>query len=224
MTDQSLVQEQSARHVAVCLAMCLLSFMGPLASVDAQTCIATTPIGTGDDFGTAVSIQPDGRIVVGGYFFRPAPEREDMAALRYNADLRLDATFDSDGIATMDIWGDDHARDVVIQPDGKIVLGGVSNHGGEMGCCDQYSVTRFNSNGTFDAGFGAANGHVTTSIGGSWDLGYAMAVQPDGQIVVAGVVDDGSGNWDVGLIRYNAADGTLDPTFNPGGVYGIAPP
>ena len=93
-----------------------------------------------------------------------------------------------------------------------------------MGCCDQYSVTRFNSNGTFDAGFGAANGHVTTSIGGSWDLGYAMAVQPDGQIVVAGVVDDGSGNWDVGLIRYNAADGTLDPTFNPGGVYGIAPP
>lgn len=96
----------------------------PLA---AQSCLQTTPIGTGDDQGTAVSLLPDGRIVVGAYFVRPGPQFEDIAALRYNADLRLDTSVDTDGIATMDIWGNDESQEMLIQPDGKIVIGGIAN-------------------------------------------------------------------------------------------------
>ena len=192
-----------------------------------QSCVVTTAIGQGDDWGQKVALQSDGRIVVSGYFDRPAPERKDMAAVRYTSNLRLDTSFGGDGITTMDIWGDDEAEGIAVQSNGKIVLAGRSNSGGAMGCCDEVGTTRFDTDGSPDtAGYGSPFGHVSTNLGTSWDLGRAVAIQADGKIVVAGYIDDDSvvpfHYWDIGLVRYNV-DGTLDTSFNPGGAYGLPP-
>jgi uncharacterized delta-60 repeat protein len=180
--------------------------------------IVTTPIGTGDDVGYSIKVQDDGKIVVGGYFTNTTDR--DFFAIRYHADLGLDTSFDTDGIATHAIWKHDEAESVLIQPDGKILLGGRSNVNGST-CCDQFTVARLNTDGSADTGFDS-NGHATTSIGSSWDLGRTAGLQSDGKIVLGGYVDDGAGNWNFALLRYNA-DGSLDPSFNPGGTYGMSP-
>ncbi|MGD9412210.1 MAG: hypothetical protein PVJ54_10140, partial [Desulfobacterales bacterium] len=196
-------------------------FAGPLA---AQHGIVITPIGTGDDVGYSIKVQDDGKIVVGGYYYAAAyPTLRDFVALRYHADLTLDDSFDADGIAPHGIWGNDDAESLIIQPDGKILLGGTSNKGGDMGSPDQFTVARLNTDGSADTGFGpSSNGHITVSIGSSWDLGRALALRSDGRTVLGGYVDDGAGNWNFALLGVKA-DGTLDPAFNPGGTYGMSP-
>src|SRR5206468_12355332 len=67
--------------------------------------------------------------------------------------------------------------------------------------------------GDLDPTFGIG-GKVTTGIGTD-DYGYAVAIQADGKLVVAGETNNGI-NYDVALVRYNA-NGTLDPTFGTGG-------
>jgi uncharacterized delta-60 repeat protein len=193
-------------------------FAGPLA---AQHGIVTTPIGTGDDVGYSIKVQDDGKIVAGGYY--ETATYRDFVALRYHADLTLDESFDTDGIAPHNIWGNDNAESLIIQPDGKILLGGTSNQGGDMGCCDQYTVARLNTDGSADTGFGpSSSGHITVSIDSSWDLGRALALRSDGRMVLGGYIDDGAWNWNFALLGVKA-DGTLDPAFNPGGTYGMSP-
>ncbi|MBC7912185.1 MAG: hypothetical protein H7Y30_16890, partial [Pyrinomonadaceae bacterium] len=69
--------------------------------------------------------------------------------------------------------------------------------------------------GNLDRTFGT-NGKAVTPIGPGADRGYAMALQPDGKIVVAGASTDANGSFDTALTRYNT-DGTLDQTFGTGG-------
>jgi uncharacterized delta-60 repeat protein len=194
--------------------------VGPLV---AQPGIATTPIGTGDDFGYSIKVQADGKIVVGGYY--DTASYRDFFALRYNADLTLDNSFDTDGIAPHDIWGNDHAESLIIQPDGKILLGGVTNVGSDMGCCDEFAVARLNPDGSTDLPFGDETpdaGHITIDIDSAWDWGRTLALRSDGRILLGGHVDPGDWNLNIALLGLNA-DGTLDPTFNPGGTYGMSP-
>jgi uncharacterized delta-60 repeat protein len=190
-------------------------FVGPL---EAQHGIVTTPIGAGDDVGYSIKVQDDGKIVVGGTFTNTLDQ--DFFAIRYHADLSLDTSFDTDGIAPHAIWKNDQAESLIIQPDGKILLGGRSNVNGST-CCDQFTVARLNTDGSPDNGFDS-NGHTTKSIGSSWDLGRTLGLRSDGRIVLGGYVDDGAWNWNFALLGLKA-DGTLDPTFNPGGTYGMSP-
>src|SRR5262249_47216187 len=71
------------------------------------------------------------------------------------------------------------------------------------------------SPGDLDPAFGAG-GRVLTQFGTSQDEGRAIAVQPDGKIVVAGFMDPGFGLYDFAIARYNP-DGTLDTSFGGGG-------
>jgi uncharacterized delta-60 repeat protein len=76
------------------------------------------------DHASALTLQPDGKILVGG---SSGLAGEDFVVARYNADGSLDADFGMEGIATTDLGGgpsDDEARNLVIQPDGKILLVG----------------------------------------------------------------------------------------------------
>lgn len=74
----------------------------------------TTPIGTGDDFGYAVAIQADGKIIVVG------SSSNDFAVVRYNTDGSLDTSFSGDGKQTTSLGsGSDTAQSVEIQADGK---------------------------------------------------------------------------------------------------------
>jgi uncharacterized delta-60 repeat protein len=84
--------------------------------------------GFGDDQGTALAIQSDGKIVVDGYSANGVDD--DVIVLRYDTDGTLDATFDGDGVAFYDGGsGNDDGRAMAIQSDGKILIAGGTDNG-----------------------------------------------------------------------------------------------
>ena len=92
--------------------------------------------------------------------------------------------------------GHDHGRAIALQPDGKIVVAGYCWNGSNYDFC----LARYQANGALDTSFGS-NGTIISPIGSHGDEAYAIALQPDGKIVVAGACDNGS-NSDFCLARY----------------------
>jgi len=165
----------------------------------------TTDIAGGDDVALAVALQPDGKIVAAGSASTGATE--DFALARYNPDGTLDTTFSTDGKVTTDFaGGNDVARDVALQPDGKIVAAGASG--------SDFALARYNPDGTLDTTF-STDGKVTTDFAGGHDEANAMALQPNGKIVAAGFADTRE-TFDFALARYKRR-GTLDPSFSKDG-------
>jgi uncharacterized delta-60 repeat protein len=177
----------------------------------------TTDFDGQNDEARALALQPDGKILVAGdAYVGPGPSSEiDFALARYNSDGTLDTTFGGGtGKVTTDFSALDHAHDLVIQPDGRIVIVGQASPGGIV-----FAVARYQPDGTLDATFGAGTGKVTTDVtGGGFDVAYAVALQSDGKILAAGDVQaPGPGtSEELAVVRYNA-DGTLDAGFGSGG-------
>ena len=129
----------------------------------------------GDGIARAVLVQPDRQIVVAGN----ASGSAMMTVTRLNPNGSLDATFDGDGTATIDFGATaDLAGGAVRQPDGKIVVAGSTQAGGDV------AVGRLNANGSPDTTFGS--GGKATVVFGAATFGFAVALQPNGRIVVAG--------------------------------------
>jgi uncharacterized delta-60 repeat protein len=161
----------------------------------------TTEFG-GNDSAAGVALQPDGKIMVVG---RGGDFGNDFALARYNPNGSLDASFSGDGRQTTDFGGGDAAADVVLQPDGKIVVAG--------GAGGEFALARYNPNGSLDVSF-SGDGRQTTDFGGN-DAASGVAIQPDGKTVAVGVASSGSAG-DFALARYNS-DGSLDATFSGDG-------
>jgi uncharacterized delta-60 repeat protein len=171
----------------------------------------TTRLGTGrlGDRANAVAVQPDGKIIAAGFadFSVPSgPSISKFALARYNPDGTVDSSF---GVGGKVIGGDGLGKALALQPDGKILLTGVSG--------SDFAMERYNSDGRLDSTFGIA-GRVTTDFKcppcGSEEA-FAIALQPNGKILVAGYSDVVS-DRDFALVRYNP-DGSLDATFGSGG-------
>jgi uncharacterized delta-60 repeat protein len=156
-----------------------------------------------------LAIQPDGRIVVAG--IASHPERGwDFALARYNPNGSPDTTFSGDGRLTTDFdGGADAAHALALQPDGRIVLGGESK--------GDFAAARYQPGGQLDSSFGG-DGLVRTDFAGGSDVAYALALQPDGKLVLAGSATQSSGffDWVPAVARYEA-DGDLDPSFSGDG-------
>ncbi len=167
------------------------------------------------DIGQAVVVQPDGKIVLAGW--TDAEGGADFVAVRYTADGQLDHRFGVNGRAIVDAAGDggyDHARAILIQPDGKLVLAGVVL--GDEGVSD-LALVRLHPDGWPDEAFGDEGRAVVDLSGdGGPDEANAVLLQPDGRIVVAGVVGTGI-DGDIALARFDA-DGRIDDSFGAGGV------
>ncbi len=153
--------------------------------------------------------QSNGQLVVAGAFSSLGGQPRSAIA-RLAPDGSLDAAF-----APAFTGGDPTTvRAVAIQPDGKLVVGGIFS---AVGGVQRPALARLHPDGTLDAGFQPPAG------GGQQGLPtvYALALQPDGKLVVArSVPRDGSSP----LIRLNS-DGTLDSTFNAavtGTVYSVS--
>ena len=117
------------------------------------------------------------------------------------------------GIVTTPIGTvDDEARALAIQSDGKVVAAGYSTINVDEPI---FALVRYNTNGTLDTTFNTT-GKVTTPIGTIDDKVFALAIQSDGKLVVAGYSYDGTQNI-FALVRYNT-DGTQDTTFGTGGI------
>lgn len=144
----------------------------------------------------SVAIQPDDKIVVGGY-----TSLNEATICRLNTNSSLDTTFDTDGVATYPQAI--RANDIAIQPNGRIVFTGSS--GGDT------ATARILANGALDSSFNSG-GVVITPIYSANNEGDAVLIQADGKILVAGGGDD-----DASLIRYNS-NGSLDSTFDGDGI------
>ena len=156
---------------------------------------------------TAVAIQPDGKIVAAGLIRKKNGDR-DFALARYTPDGSLDNSFSGDGKLTTDFGGDDRAAAVAIRPDGKIVAAGQNRNGN--GNDNDFALALYNPDGSLDTSFGR-DGKQTTDFGG-FDLAHAVAVQPDGRIVAAGMH---TGSF--ALARYMPASGRPDHRFGDDG-------
>ncbi len=156
----------------------------------------TTDFSNNSDIGYLVALQPDGKIILGGYTSNGV--HNDFALARYNTNGTLDASFGTGGKVITDFsqWYD-AGYSLALQPDGKIILGGYASINPLP---NDFALARYNSNGTLDTSFGT-NGKVITDFGGGADIAYSLAIQPDSNIILAGYAFNGF-NYDFALARY----------------------
>ncbi len=170
-----------------------------------------------DDQGHAIAVQADGKILLGGAsdtdngtFFGGGFE---FALLRYDANGLLDTTFGDDGIvltefdSTPDNFQGDFLREIIVQPDGRIIAVGSSD--GE----DALAIARYNTDGSLDSTFGT-DGLVTSDLGQDEEVDAEGALLLDsGEIIVVGSLD--AENF---IARFES-DGSLDSTFGTNSGY-----
>jgi uncharacterized delta-60 repeat protein len=169
--------------------------------------------GTQDRAG-AVSVMPDGKILLAGE--TNAGVGRDLAVVRLNADGSVDSTFGIGGTVLLDLGATDDAfTSLAVQNDGKILMGGMS--------AGQFFAARLQTNGSLDASFGTAG--ITTTTFDKPINSLSVLLQADQRIVLAGTVRNGTANREIALARLSA-DGTLDTTFGTAGKsrFALAPP
>ncbi|MEZ5842231.1 MAG: hypothetical protein R3D27_00675 [Hyphomicrobiaceae bacterium] len=170
--------------------------------------VVSTSVGTAFDQAYSVALQPDGKIVVGGFAFVGT---DDFALVRYESDGTLDTTFGGgDGIVTTPIGASHEAgQSVIIQPDGKIVVAGYASNGSN----NDFAIARYNPDGSLDPTFDG-DGRALVAVGASADQGYQVLLQPDGKLLIGGFTHNGA-NLDFAVVRLEA-NGSLDTSFGSG--------
>lgn len=179
-----------------------------------------TSINNGADKAYSVTMQSDGKIIVGG-MTTSASTGQDFVCIRYNNDGTLDTSFASGGIFTndMQLGSDDVVYSVVIQSDGKIILAGSSDDGSNKNA----AMLRLNSNGTIDTTFGTAGKVLTDFITGRADEIKTVKIHLlTGNIIVGGTSAATTTNSQAVIARYTSA-GILDTTFNSTGKVLLSP-
>ena len=147
----------------------------------------------------ATVVQPDGKILVGGYFRSVNDERQKSIA-RLNADFTLDSSFSAEVNGTI--------LAIAVQTDGKIVIGGSFTL---VGGASRNRIARLNADGSLDTSFNPGAGADA--------LVYDVAVQPDGKILIGGNFFQINSTNNFAVARLNS-DGSADTSF----VSPIPPP
>jgi uncharacterized delta-60 repeat protein len=210
---------RSAQHnrigLLVCLAVALVSFS--LVTVAGAAVPGTFLADPTDDVPGAVAFQADGKILAGGTSRCLGRFCEYGALERFGTDGKLDPSFGTEGRVGGEAAALSEIRALAVQPDGKILAGGVVAASGAPGEArgGEFAVARFLPDGTLDASFGEAGVATTTvclepSAGAVNDL----AIQPDGRIVAAGFVSCGKNR--AAVIARFLPDGSADPAFREG--------
>jgi uncharacterized delta-60 repeat protein len=160
----------------------------------------------------SVAIQKDDKIIAVGYSISSTTNNEDITLVRFNKNGQLDKSFGNNGMVVTEISDQKEiGESVAIQPDGKIVVVGTTQH--DPG--PDIVLARYDKYGQPDFHFGDA-GIVITNINPGPDIGKSLIIQPDGKIIIAGFtyIKD---NFFMTLIRYNS-NGNLDSTFGKSGI------
>jgi uncharacterized delta-60 repeat protein len=189
------------------------TFRSHIARVNADGTLDTGFDPQPDGLVNSLSVQSDGKVLVGGRFFRIgfSITIQPIRIARLNIDGTLDTSFKP--IPNGDV------NSIAVQADGKILLGGrftsLQPNGATMVTTRNY-IARVNADGTVDNSFNpTANGIVSS-----------VAVQSDGKVLIGGefttVQPNGTATATVrnGIARVNA-NGTLDTGFDPNAYDGI---
>src|SRR6185437_11599402 len=176
--------------------------------------------------GDALALQSDGKIVAVGYANRTNSNYDDFVVARLNPNGSPDTSFHGNGLTTLSFAsGDNQARDVVVQSDGKILVGGrilVPNTGYVL------ALARYNPDGTLDTTFNGT-GELTTTPPATFESIWGMDLQADGKL------DTISGYYtSMQIVRYDTQQMTASdslsvtetdgppPTADAGGPYTVS--
>jgi len=161
-----------------------------------------------------VALQTDGKLVVGGNM------DGGLGLARYTSSGALDTTFGTNGIAVAAENNDPNSNaaisfdDLVIQPDGKIVVVGTEEFIG--GHTVYYLIARFNQNGTLDEDFGIVFDQFPD---GMQNYARAVALQSGARIIFTGRVHPYNTDTSIGIGRIPPGPySSLDPTFGTNGT------
>jgi uncharacterized delta-60 repeat protein len=150
--------------------------------------------------GRDLVLQPDGKILLAG------SERDDYVVIRYTQNSGLDFSFNGNGSVTSrvpGVTGPQTATAVAVAPDGGVLIT-------VQTATQKFTVVRYRADGTLDTSFGVSG--VATGTDG---ISAAMAIQPDGGILVAGAFSTNAGSG-FAVERFHS-DGTVDQTFGTNG-------
>jgi uncharacterized delta-60 repeat protein len=145
----------------------------------------------------AIAVQPDGRIIVAGDF-------TDFDSQPANFIMRLHPSGGRDGSFQATAGPNGFVHAVVLQPDGRILIGGAFT---AVGGQPRNGIARLNADGTLDASFNPGTGTDGDVL--------ALALQPDGRIIVVGEFTHINGVDRNRIVRLNA-NGSLDLSINFG--------
>ena len=189
-----------------------------------------------------VAVQPDGKIIVVG---RSYEYWYTWKVLRFNPDGTLDQAFGDRGMIT-EVLGESHignrssvARDVLIQPDGKIVVVGAAPAADQMsGMQDGLTVIRYLPNGQRDTTFNGDGMFLRSKLADAgtrlppasdWGMveAHKVAIDDMGRLLIAGVVHHGgTGTQHLSQLVFIRlrADGSFDPAFGSNGITTVSVP
>lgn len=166
-----------------------------------------------------LAIQNDGKIIVAGTTLT-SETHYDFGLIRLNTDGTQDLSFGIKGIVKTDFSSfgseitDDSVYDLLVQPDNKIVVAGLS---GKPLSGFNYSLSRYNENGTLDETFGT-NGKISSVFPGTHNSSLTgLSLQPDGKLIAVGTVSFYGEPGSRLLVARFDSNGFLDESFNNGG-------
>ena len=168
-----------------------------------------------------MKITSEGKILVAGYGAANDEKNNNCFLAQFNSDGSIDTNFGDSGrvITDIDPAYQSYINSIAITPDGSIIATGSYEYIRDFQQ-NRILVTKYDKNGKLETGFGT-NGLVFTSVGTNADYGYAVALQDDEKIVVAGaanyLIQDSTA---ITIVRYNN-DGSIDKSFNHNGSLSI---
>lgn len=171
----------------------------------------TADVAFGAEKSRAVAVDaPRDRIYVAGETGNPGTRNSFVAAFQLSTGLP-DTTFAGGDVNISYSPGDDLFNDIVVQPDGKVVVVGTSNNGSN----DDVLVVRYRQDGSTDTSF-STDGEIEHPLGTGQDEAATVDLLDDGRLVVAGNSRQGA-EQDMFVMRLHP-DGSFDRTFSSDGV------
>lgn len=168
--------------------------------------ILKNDFGSTEDKAAAMVLQADGKIVVTGVSNDYLNNK--FILIRYNTDGSPDPAFEEKIVPV----GDNQVNAIVIQRDGKIIVGGTNSSKDENNQqITDFAFARFNTNGTFDTEFGG--GGIVLISADKDAVINSLVIQRNGKIIGGGVT-----NHSISLVRLLNTNGTLDSSFNGTGI------
>lgn len=174
-----------------------------------------TVVRANHDYGYAVAVQNDGKIIVGGDTWNFG-RQDDFTYVRLDDTGAVDADFGMSGVLQIDFGNsDDSGRGIAVAGDGSILIAGTASYDDANA---DFALVRLDSSGTPDPTFGS-EGQVRTDFGTGADGVAAhhrsIEVFPDGSVLIAGRATT-SKLEDFALARYTGG-GVLDASFDGDG-------